>query len=175
MTSAKARAFTSPCFSPARSSSPATRTRCRATARSRARRSSSRTRVTVQFIVHKNGGLTGPRAETPTHYIFMGIDVDHNVAVQLALQTRSISCRRERPLARRRDGVCKPGGRPQHRGVGRFHGARDGARPEALLHGRLAGVLAQAAPGAQRGAAPRPRTDTPAGKGDNQFDVPSKD
>ena len=42
--------------------------------------------VTVQFIVHKGGGLTGPRAETPTHYIFMGIDTDHNKAVQLALK-----------------------------------------------------------------------------------------
>jgi acetamidase/formamidase len=42
--------------------------------------------VTLQLIVHKNGGLTGPRAETPTHYIFMGIDTDHNKAVQLALK-----------------------------------------------------------------------------------------
>jgi acetamidase/formamidase len=42
--------------------------------------------VTVQFVVHKDGGLTGPRAETPTHYIFMGIDTDHNVAAQLALR-----------------------------------------------------------------------------------------
>jgi acetamidase/formamidase len=42
--------------------------------------------VTLQFILHKNGGLTGPRAETPTHYIFMGIDTDHNKAVQLALK-----------------------------------------------------------------------------------------
>lgn len=42
--------------------------------------------VTIQFIVHKNGGLKGPRAETPTHYIFMGIDVDHDTASQLALR-----------------------------------------------------------------------------------------
>jgi acetamidase/formamidase len=42
--------------------------------------------VTIQFIVHKNGGLTGPRAETPTHYILMGIDVDHDKASQLALK-----------------------------------------------------------------------------------------
>ena len=42
--------------------------------------------VTIQFIVHKKGGLAGPRAETPTHYIFMGIDVDHNVASRLALK-----------------------------------------------------------------------------------------
>jgi acetamidase/formamidase len=42
--------------------------------------------VTMQFVVHKGGGLTGPRAETPTHYIFMGIDVSHDVALQLALR-----------------------------------------------------------------------------------------
>ncbi|HKD41010.1 MAG TPA: acetamidase/formamidase family protein [Myxococcaceae bacterium] len=42
--------------------------------------------VTMQFVVHKSGGLTGPRAETPTHYIFMGIDVSHDVALQLALR-----------------------------------------------------------------------------------------
>jgi acetamidase/formamidase len=42
--------------------------------------------VTMQFIVHKNGGLTRPRAETPTHYILMGIDVDHDVAMRLALR-----------------------------------------------------------------------------------------
>ena len=42
--------------------------------------------VTIQFIVHKGGGLTGPRAETPTHYILMGIDVDHDEAMRLALR-----------------------------------------------------------------------------------------
>jgi acetamidase/formamidase len=42
--------------------------------------------VTIQFIVHKQGGLAGPRAETPTHYIFMGIDTDHDVASRLALR-----------------------------------------------------------------------------------------
>jgi acetamidase/formamidase len=41
--------------------------------------------VTVQFFVHKNGGLTGPRAETPTHYISMGIDVDHDEALRKSL------------------------------------------------------------------------------------------
>jgi acetamidase/formamidase len=41
--------------------------------------------VTIQFIVHKGGGLTVPRAETPTHFIMMGIDVDHDVAYQAAL------------------------------------------------------------------------------------------
>lgn len=42
--------------------------------------------ITVQFIVHKGGGLTGPRAETPTHYISMGIDVDHDEAMKKALK-----------------------------------------------------------------------------------------
>ena len=42
--------------------------------------------ATLQLIVHKNGGLAGPRAETPTHYILMGIDVDHDTAMQLALR-----------------------------------------------------------------------------------------
>jgi acetamidase/formamidase len=44
--------------------------------------------VTMQFIVHKkgtlSGPLSGPRAETPTHYILMGIDVDHDKALQKA-------------------------------------------------------------------------------------------
>ena len=42
--------------------------------------------VTLQFIVHKNGGLTFPRAETPTHYIQMGIDTDYHRAMQQALR-----------------------------------------------------------------------------------------
>ena len=42
--------------------------------------------ATLQLIVHKNGGLAGPRAETPTHYILMGIDVDHDEAMRLALR-----------------------------------------------------------------------------------------
>jgi acetamidase/formamidase len=41
--------------------------------------------VTVEFVLHKNGGLTGPRAETPEYYISMGIDVDHNVALEDSL------------------------------------------------------------------------------------------
>src|SRR5262249_13491506 len=42
--------------------------------------------VTIQFVLHKNGELTGPRAQTPTHFIFMGIDVNHELAMQLALR-----------------------------------------------------------------------------------------
>jgi acetamidase/formamidase len=42
--------------------------------------------VTMQFIVHKKGGLTIPRAETPTHYILIGISTDHNKAIEQALR-----------------------------------------------------------------------------------------
>ncbi|MCW5893947.1 MAG: acetamidase/formamidase family protein [bacterium] len=42
--------------------------------------------ATFQFIVHKGGGLTGPQAETPLHYITMGIDVDLDVAMRNALR-----------------------------------------------------------------------------------------
>jgi acetamidase/formamidase len=42
--------------------------------------------VTMQFIVHKNGGLRIPRAETPTHYILLGIGTDHNKAMQEAVR-----------------------------------------------------------------------------------------
>jgi acetamidase/formamidase len=42
--------------------------------------------VTFQFVLHKGGGLDGPRAETPTHYLLMGIDVDLDVAMRAALR-----------------------------------------------------------------------------------------
>ena len=42
--------------------------------------------VTMQFIVHKQGGLKIPRAETPTHYILIGISTDHNKAIEMALR-----------------------------------------------------------------------------------------
>src|SRR5262249_9652938 len=42
--------------------------------------------ITVQFVLHKAGGLAGPRAEPPTHYILMGIDVDLDVAMRAALR-----------------------------------------------------------------------------------------
>lgn len=43
---------------------------------------------TFQFIVHKGKGknLNWPRAETPTHYISMGVDRDLNVAMKAATQ-----------------------------------------------------------------------------------------
>jgi len=42
--------------------------------------------VTFQFIVHKNGGLKFPRAETPTHIILLGISADHNKAMEQAVR-----------------------------------------------------------------------------------------
>ena len=43
---------------------------------------------TFQFIVHKGKGknLVWPRAETPTHYIAMGVDKDLNLALKAAAQ-----------------------------------------------------------------------------------------
>lgn len=38
----------------------------------------------LRFVVHKGKPLSGPRAETPTHYILMGIDVDLDRAMRLA-------------------------------------------------------------------------------------------
>lgn len=41
--------------------------------------------VTVQFIVRKDLKFTVPRAETPTHYILMGLDVELNMAMRMAI------------------------------------------------------------------------------------------
>jgi acetamidase/formamidase len=37
-----------------------------------------------RFVLHKGAAINGPRAETPTHYIMMGIDRDLNRAMRLA-------------------------------------------------------------------------------------------
>jgi len=41
---------------------------------------------TFQFIVHKNKRIVWPRAETPTHFITMGLDTDLNVAGKNAVR-----------------------------------------------------------------------------------------
>ena len=41
---------------------------------------------TYRFVVHKKMSIASPRVETPTHYILMGIDVDLNRAMRLAVQ-----------------------------------------------------------------------------------------
>ncbi len=41
---------------------------------------------TFTLILHKQGGLTYPRAETPTHFITMGMDPDLDRCVEIALR-----------------------------------------------------------------------------------------
>jgi acetamidase/formamidase len=41
---------------------------------------------TFRFVLHKRQAIAYPRVETPTHYILMGIDVDLNRAMRLAVQ-----------------------------------------------------------------------------------------
>ena len=55
--------------------------------------------VTMQFIVHKHGDLKIPRAETPTHYILMGISTDHNKAAADALRNALNFLRAEKGLS----------------------------------------------------------------------------
>jgi acetamidase/formamidase len=43
-------------------------------------------RGTFQFVVHKGMKLSWPRAETPTHYIVMGLDKDLTKATKLAVR-----------------------------------------------------------------------------------------
>ena len=39
-----------------------------------------------RFVLHKGKSIPGPRAETPTHYVMMGIDLDLDRAMRLAVQ-----------------------------------------------------------------------------------------
>ncbi|WP_372785511.1 acetamidase/formamidase family protein [Phenylobacterium sp.] len=41
---------------------------------------------TLQFVLHKGEKLSGPRAETPTHYIAMGFDDDLSIAAHKAVR-----------------------------------------------------------------------------------------
>ena len=41
---------------------------------------------TFQFIVRKDMHLTWPRAETPTHYIVMGMDEEVSLATKIAVR-----------------------------------------------------------------------------------------
>ena len=41
--------------------------------------------VTMQFIVHKDMPIKVCRAETPTHYILMGLDVEMNLSMRMAI------------------------------------------------------------------------------------------
>jgi acetamidase/formamidase len=51
--------------------------------------------VTMQFIVHKGVALKVPRAETPTHYICMGLDVELTLAMRMAI-TQTIDFLKEK-------------------------------------------------------------------------------
>ena len=53
-----------------------------------------------RFVLHKDMHLKWPRAETPTHYIAMGIDADLNKAVKLAVQEAVEFLMAERNLSR---------------------------------------------------------------------------
>ena len=55
---------------------------------------------TLQFFVHKakGAGMKWPRAETPTHYIAMGIDKDLNLALKAAVQETVDFLMREKGL-----------------------------------------------------------------------------
>ncbi len=51
--------------------------------------------VTMQFIVRKGMPIKTPRAETPTHYICMGLDVELNLAMRMAI-TQTIDFLKEK-------------------------------------------------------------------------------
>ncbi len=55
---------------------------------------------TFEFVVRKDMHLTWPRAETPTHYITMGINVDLNEATKLAVREMIDFLVTEKHLAR---------------------------------------------------------------------------
>ena len=53
-----------------------------------------------QFIVHKDMHLDWPRAETPTHYIVMGLDPDLREAMKLAVRETIDFLTKEKGLSR---------------------------------------------------------------------------
>jgi len=53
-----------------------------------------------RFTVHKGKTIAGPRAETPTHYILMGIDLDLDRAMRLATRAAVDFLVEEKGLAR---------------------------------------------------------------------------
>src|SRR5262245_57072336 len=53
-----------------------------------------------RFVLHKGASIAGPRAETPTHYIMMGIDADLDRAMQLATRDAIDFLVREKGLTR---------------------------------------------------------------------------
>lgn len=55
--------------------------------------------ATLQFFIHPQMSLVWPRAETPTHYIAMGMDEDLDIAMQRALQEAITFLQREKGLS----------------------------------------------------------------------------
>jgi acetamidase/formamidase len=55
---------------------------------------------TFQFVLHKNRRLEWPRAETPTHYIVMGIDEDLTKAMKIAVHEAIRFLMTEKQLSR---------------------------------------------------------------------------
>jgi acetamidase/formamidase len=53
-----------------------------------------------QFIVHKGTGLAYPRAETPTHFITMGMDPDLDQCLAMALRDMIVLIGEKRGLSR---------------------------------------------------------------------------
>jgi acetamidase/formamidase len=54
----------------------------------------------LQFILHKNNGLKMPRAETPTHYIAMGLSEDLTEATKMAVRETIDFLVREKGMTR---------------------------------------------------------------------------
>jgi acetamidase/formamidase len=57
--------------------------------------------ATLQIILHKNIGqdMPGPRAETPTHYILMGLNPDLNEALKRCVQETVLFLHRQKNLS----------------------------------------------------------------------------
>jgi acetamidase/formamidase len=54
---------------------------------------------TFRFVVHKGRALTLPRAETPTHHVVMGIDLDLDRAMRIAVEQAVDFLTREKGLS----------------------------------------------------------------------------
>jgi acetamidase/formamidase len=61
--------------------------------------------VTMQFIVRKDMPIKMARAETPTHYIMMGLDVELNMAMRMAI-TQTIDFLKEKKGLEFLDGLA---------------------------------------------------------------------
>ena len=99
---------------------------------------------TFTFTLHKGGGagpaLRYPRAETPTHFISMGMNEDLDLAMKQALREMiAFICAPQQPLARGGLPVLLAGGGlPRHpdgeRREGRSRHAEEGAAVLSLHH-----------------------------------------